>query len=75
MKLKIGHERITVCTEQFVTENMSLVLLVYPPQSSTSFVNPLLLGDFAKFRKGIMSVRLSVRVGQFGSCWADFHEI
>ena len=79
IKLKIGHERIKGCTENFVTENLSLVLMIYPPQNSTPFVNPLVLGAFAKFRKAtisfVMPVRLSVRMEQFGSRWADFHEI
>jgi hypothetical protein len=79
MKLKIGHGRIKGCTENFVTENMSLVLMIYPTQNSTPFVNPLVLGAFATFRKAtisfVMSVRLVVRVEKFGSHWADFHEI
>jgi hypothetical protein len=77
--LKTGRERIKDCTENFVTENVSLELMIYTPQNSTPLVNPLVLGAFAKFRKAtisfVMSVRLSVRMEQFGSHWADFHEI
>jgi len=68
--LNIGHERIKGCTEDFVTENMFLVLMICPLQNSTPFVNPLVLGAFAKFRKAtvsfVMCVPLSVRMEQFG---------
>ena len=54
---------------------------VYMTQLQMSSYFPLLvfLSAFAKLRKVtisfVMSVRLSVRMEQFGSHWVDFHEI
>jgi len=49
-------------------------------RNRSNFVqHSLFLGEFADLRRAtsyfVMSVRLSVRMGQLGSHWADFHEI
>jgi len=44
-----------------------------------SWMRRMFLSDFGKLRKAttgfVMSVRLSLRMGQFGVQWMDFHEI